>query len=759
MLKNRSVSAPAAFYLALAFGGLVPALAAQNLYANATTGSDDWSGLSPVYVGGGEGPKLTLHGVRDAARSLLATPQDTDLVIHLAPGRYELSSALDLGTQDCHQAGRVVTWKNSAPAEGHVRISGGRKLAVTWQQVSGQVWKSSAIPEVANGQWWFRDLYLSGPSPSSDMRLTRARFPNAPTPVTHGVMTWDRATNRPSDPSLMEIQAIAGGRTVFTLAEGFSIPALSSTDVAELVHFKGFNMNRALVSAIASGIPGSHGGIVTTTTPVTNLSWVSGLFVVTTGERLYLENAASFVDEDNEWCLSADGHIFYKTAGDPNTMEFIAPLLDTLLLVEGAGAENRVESLRFEGLYFEHSNWGDARAATAGLPSHGFQGHAAGVWDDGNGTGVVPTAAIRFSWTKDCWLDSCQVTRTTNSGIHLDTGTMDDVVTHCSVHDIGANGIMMGRISISAAQVGNIAFTRGAQILDNYVLYCGHHLPSAAGIWVSYVASTTIDHNTVAYLLHAGILSGFNGSQTKTCHQNINITNNWVHHAVRYLEDGAGIFLHGNHGDNLGLMSNVSNNLVRYIGWRGGRASSLWSDNGTKNVIWIKNVAHYDLDGWCYSQTYSVPDTANVWVINNILMDGGARELRRWHPPSEGMGIYSLVLVRNIVVMGHAANITYPQEDDPCFEDSGGEWSYPRTNEYNAWDNMYYLPHAGTTQWIGQTWEIWNGWGNDKYGFQQQDPFFVDPSHTTKNYRLAPTSPCLTKGFQQIDVQSAGASW
>src|SRR5438105_2266333 len=162
--------------LLLAFG--VPAhclgAAALNLYV-APNGNDRWSGHLPAPAADGEdGPLATLPKAIHAAR--LARPyfenSSGGITILIRGGVYELAEPLVLTAEDSGASAKQLFTIAAYPGETAI-LSGGRRIG-NWRKVERKpgLWEAE-LPEVPNGKWYFRSLFING------QRKHRARTPNA----------------------------------------------------------------------------------------------------------------------------------------------------------------------------------------------------------------------------------------------------------------------------------------------------------------------------------------------------------------------------------------------------------------------------------------------------------------------------------------------------------------------------------------------------------------------------------------------------
>jgi hypothetical protein len=137
----------------------------------APNGNDEWSGRLPEpNAAGTDGPLATLMGARDAVRRLRAAGGQAarPVTIEVRGGVYRMAEPFVLELQDSGTAEAPVRY---AARRGERPVLSGGRVIGGWERGQGGVW-SARVPEVAEGRWHFRQLFVNG------KRRTRARSPN-----------------------------------------------------------------------------------------------------------------------------------------------------------------------------------------------------------------------------------------------------------------------------------------------------------------------------------------------------------------------------------------------------------------------------------------------------------------------------------------------------------------------------------------------------------------------------------------------------
>ncbi|MHC1766769.1 MAG: hypothetical protein AB9869_21095 [Verrucomicrobiia bacterium] len=132
-------------------------------------GNDEWSGRS-ADPSQNDGPFASVPRARAAVRAALLKAQNRGIRVVLRGGTYYLGSPLDFGSEDSGTEQAPVIY--AAAAGEKVVLSGGRRLeGGQWGEANGRRAWVIDIPEVKEGRWRFRQLFVNGE------RRPRTRLP------------------------------------------------------------------------------------------------------------------------------------------------------------------------------------------------------------------------------------------------------------------------------------------------------------------------------------------------------------------------------------------------------------------------------------------------------------------------------------------------------------------------------------------------------------------------------------------------------
>lgn len=641
----------------------------------ATTGRDANPGTAAS-------PFRTLTGARDAIAKLEALPEGgVRVIIH--GGVHYLAEPLTLGPENSGTANAPIVYAG-APGEQPV-ISGGRPIKGLTRSADGSY--SVTIPEAAGRKWIFRQLFIDG------RRYIPARSPNeGQFAIVRGIAAEDGKGN-------------SRDRFVYNGKDLQPWPNLS--DVELRITFSWNAGSFPLKSVDPETRTATLGGPAVWGLPKPGMA--TNAYIV--------QNHPGACDAPGEWQLNRETgelRVIPFAGEDLSKAEVVAPAMERLIVAQGLPEENRyVEHVRFENLFFQHAGWV--------LPAEGFSSAQAAQ---------ALGAALEFHGARNCAVTGCEVAHVGRYGIGFFADCADNVIQQNHLHDFGGGGIRIGTVD-------RLPFERLAHhhLVDNNFIHNGGHIhPGATGIFMANGHHNAFSHNEVTDLRYTGISLGWNWSLVFVGTRDNIVEHNHVHHVMRVLEDGGGIY-------SLGLTpgSIIRNNLVHHVGTPPDAIGhGIYIDGGSSSLLCEKNICHDCGDGGIRIQH----GTSCITVINNISAYNGF-----------GLGIDSErtnIFQYNIVYLGEKGT---PFRDIP-------EWqSYNKIIDYN----VYWREGEEPVKFLKYTWDEWRKlegikdiWYTPVMDAHSRlaDPKFVDAAG--RDFRLQPDSPALALGFQPIDMSGVG---
>ncbi|MCC9607274.1 right-handed parallel beta-helix repeat-containing protein [Blastopirellula sp. JC732] len=483
---------------------------------------------------------------------------DGDVEVVMQAGVYHVEEPIVVGPE--HQpAGCKILFRAARGA--WPSISGGRKIT-GWAVDENGAW-TTEIPEVKQGEWRFRELFVNS-APA-----TRARHPN------EGYFRIEKS--------------LPDRRSGFTFKPG-DIPAAANG--AELVFLHDWSMSRIDIASIDEA---TH-----TLKTKFSIGPSAAHYAIDHFEphpRYYLENSLALLDQPGEWYLDeASGKLTYlpREGETLENTEFIAPAAKQLVVVRGTD-KKPVCGVRFEFIEFQHAAWP--------LPAEGYASSQATMHEArdasprSNSRGIMP-AAILFEMAENCSIVDGRIANIGCSGVWFGSRTKNCFIERCLIEDISGNGVNIGedrnrRVDgkpWSEAAPQQIA--RGNRVENCVIRRTGRQFFGSIGVWVAFAAETKVVHNEITDLPYSGVSVGWLWNPTPTPVEKNVVEANHIHHVMQKLSDGGGIYTLGRQPG-----TRLAGNHIHDIPLNAGRAESngMFLDEGSDQIT-IEGNLIYNID-------------------------------------------------------------------------------------------------------------------------------------------------------------------
>ncbi|NLE60385.1 MAG: hypothetical protein GX616_18710, partial [Planctomycetes bacterium] len=310
---------------------------AVDLYV-APNGKVEWSGeLAEANADRSDGPLPSIEAARDRIRSSRAEGKwlDQPININVRGGTYFLEDTIVFEPRDSGTKDKPVVY--AAYRDEKPVLSGGRLIS-GWREaeVNGRPCWAAEIPEVKQGKWHFRQLFVNGrrcrpPRVPKEGYYQLVRLPDAPEGQKKKP-TSDTAFFRPGD--LRNWRNL--GDIEYVSMEMWDESHLTIREVDETKHRVKFTLESYFLMG---------------QTP-------QGADICT---RFYLKYVFEALDEPGEWYLDRPtGTLYYlPLPGEtPDNTQVIAPRLDYLLQMStSTGGSETVHDIQLQGLTFCHNDW------------------------------------------------------------------------------------------------------------------------------------------------------------------------------------------------------------------------------------------------------------------------------------------------------------------------------------------------------------------------------------------------------------------
>jgi glycosyl hydrolase family 141/parallel beta helix pectate lyase-like protein len=544
----------------------------------ASNGNDTWSGSLPKPNSDHtDGPLLTIVAARDRIRTARqANPHPAPTEVLIREGRYQITAPIVFEPQDSGTGDYPMTYA-AYPGE-HPRISGGREIT-GWRKGEGSLW-TAEIPAVREGKWYFRQLFVD------DQRVPRARTPN-----------------RNADPPYLKLTGVNLTNDLRT--QTLSLPpgkmkSWQNPPEAEAVVLGNWEITRKLIQKMDVAK-----GIVTLSPP-----HLIGHTAIRprAGMACYIENALELLDQPGEWYLDRRSGMlsYWRPKGQDMTLaQVVAPRLTRLLEVKGKIGQT-VHDIHFKGIDFEHTDWL--------LPAHGYHGQQACFYyplispelaraEDLDMRMEFPQieAAIVWESAESCRLEEGTFSNLGGVGIRLRKGCSNNLIQGNKIFSVAANGVVIGEYLSHVFEKPNGSVSldevpRSNRVLNNLIYNCGTDYYGAVGIWAAFTDGTTIAHNLIHDLPYTGISLGFAWNANPTTCKNNRLESNHIHHVMKELADGGGIYTLGLQPGTV-LRGNLIHDLYRSpFAFGGAPNDGIFFDEGSKSYL-IEDTIIYNTSG------------------------------------------------------------------------------------------------------------------------------------------------------------------
>ena len=679
-----------------------------------TKGSDNWSGkLDMPNAEGTDGPFATLEHARNEVRNLKKS-KSGDIIVLIREGVYPLQDTVVFRLEDSGEGQSTITYE-AYPGEKPV-FSSGEEIK-DWKKVASAL---PGLPEEAKGKVLVAEVSHKFLSLYDD----------------EGILPRARSEKY--------------------------IPKKESTE-NKLYFSKGELKNWSNVEDVEIFVRPTRDWIVNML-PLVSVDETKG--IARTGidatyamqqKGFWVENVLEALDKPGEWVLNTkEGKVYLWPRNDS---QVIAPRLLELIRIEGkidfeGPTDVPVRNLHFRGLTFKHGERYTLTKDDAGLQ------HDWDMLDKNN-------AMVRLRGAENCVIDNCHFLYSGSGAIRVDLHGINNEISNNHIEHMGGGGILLCGYGPGTKDVN-----KKNTVYNNNIHNVGEIYWQSPGIFLWNSGDNRVANNLIHDTNYSGlIVSGcvirffFRSDLREQCRairwdeigdlpekltvddvrpywhsKNNMIEYNEIHHVMKKLGDGNGIYIRASGSGNV-----IRRNYIHHLVAETGKQSGIRTDGGQMDVLIAENILYK-----CTSQGMILK--LNNRFENNIVADIFKPRL-----------VYLKIVEGPMMGASNKHNIFYSASEGSKFisqpspgkglfgEDSRGR--IPATMKDVASDyNIYYCKAD-------------NGLAENALNYLQKednsdnnslatDPLFVDIENG--DFRFKPDSPAIELGIKPIDISKIG---
>ena len=378
-------------------------------FVDIKTGNDNNGGTSNA-------PFKTIQRAQDAVRECNSN-MSGDIIVNIAPGRYEIEQLLQFDNNDCGTDSHKVIYRGNSI---NMPIISGAK------QINGFTKGEKGIWQAETDLDYVRGLSVNGvmaERAGTENKIYGTGYYN-PTINSSGIVTsaegiYVNKTELPILNNSSDVEFLWDVAHLMMMMHAEDIIKDPDNDDQVIVKFNKqvwssiFNRDNDIFSA-----PGGPGWDI----------------------AFSIENAYELLDEPGEFYYDRSRKTLYympRDGEDMNNAEVLCPTIDKLVDVKGRGYGNELKNLSFENITFAHTSWLDLNDNSlaflqAERPVTTF------------GQRNTSPAAFDVSWTEGLTIQNCHFYGIETAAIYFREGVKNSIIKGNTFNDIGCGAIVIG---------------------------------------------------------------------------------------------------------------------------------------------------------------------------------------------------------------------------------------------------------------------------------------------------------------------------
>lgn len=567
-----------------------------------------------------DAPFLTLKRVRDEVRTMNGAMSE-DLHVYLRGGTYRLDETVTFSPEDSGRNGHRIHYE-SYPGE--TAILSGSVPVTGWTPHEGEIYVAALDRSTK-----LRNLYVN----DERAMMASIRIPSQggfdTYSVSSGQADWAWMSGSGSD----GLQYDAG-----------DLPEIATnTDDLEVVNGTTWNEN-----IVCSRDVTTEGGsrVLWLQQPYGAIAqlpgWNAGFSVDGTHT---IFNAYEFLTEPGTFYFDkTEGQLYYipRQGEDMATATVEAPVLETLIEIEGASLDERVENLSFRGITFENTDYNlyevdGSRGKASVQGATVYKAYGDGNWHNTQYE-VLDTfpGVILVNSASGIEITDSVVKHSGSEGISMINDVSDSAITGTVITDIAGSGITVGHpqhvyLGDEGTHAAYSAAVEGIctdNLIENNLLYDISTLPGFgghSGITAFYTDGLRIEHNQIQLTAYNGVNMGWgwiNFPDSTTARDNTVSYNRFIDTLSRLHDSGAIYTIGQNPG------TQINENYVQGIPPAiSGPTYGLHNDEGSAyitendNVLDIDPGVHYTINAEDFGGKHDLTILRTYATVNKMGID------------------------------------------------------------------------------------------------------------------------------------------
>lgn len=378
----------------------------------------------------------------------------------------------------------------------------------------------------------------------------------------------------------------------------------------------------------------------------------NGSTYLNAGNRFYIENSFSLLDELGEFYYNKEEKCIYYYPYEEENMENVEAFIgevECLLRIKGSDLDNKAENINFKNVEFRYGAWDN-------VTYHGLRARQA---DDllltaGNTYSYMP-GQIDVEKAKNIDFTDCRFACLGSAAITMFDAVSDSEIKGNIFRDISASGIIIGVDEHKIPPEG-MEMCKNINIENNVFNRTACEYLGAVGVFVFYERNIDIVHNTFLDNPYSQVSAGWGwggGGDSEFCGE-YNISYNHFEDAMHTLRDGAHLYTLG-----ANLNSYIGHNYFKKIGEGGQAMGGVYTDSGSAYFTIENNVFE---------------DTPKMWMVGLYnTHDMLARHNFVEREPDVKVERGPNNVVEDLIIV---ENKNWPQEAKKIMEEAGVEDEY-----------------------------------------------------------------------------------